>query len=321
MSDETTAKIEHPPAMEAKLIDDFLSDCRLRGMTEETIRSYRSNLLIYHSYLRRTNTGLLAVGRDELRYFLSYLQEERKVSQKRVRNYFTSMSSLYEYLAFEGYVATNPVLPVRKRYLRSYKKERRAGENIKNISVEEMGTLINAVTDVRDRAIVTLFAKTGIRRGELMAIDLEDIDWTEWSIELKAKAKRSNRTVFFDDECARVLRQWLRARENIETKGSALFPGENSARIDRNSVYRAVTRWSTLLGFHDKKSKKRRDHFSPHNCRHWFTTTLRRAGMPREFIQELRGDKRGDAIDIYDHIDRDELRRSYMACMPRLGIV
>jgi integrase/recombinase XerD len=62
------------------------------------------------------------------------------------------------------------------------------------------------------------------------------------------------------------------------------------------------------------------DHFSPHCCRHWFTTHLRRAGMKREFIQELRGDRRRDAIDIYDHIDKEELREAYLAYIPQLGI-
>jgi integrase/recombinase XerD len=47
---------------------------------------------------------------------------------------------------------------------------------------------------------------------------------------------------------------------------------------------------------------------------------LCRVGMPREFIQELRGDVRKEAIDIYDHIDKDELRRSYMAHIPQLGV-
>jgi len=47
---------------------------------------------------------------------------------------------------------------------------------------------------------------------------------------------------------------------------------------------------------------------------------LRRAGMPREFIQELRGDIRREAIDIYDHIDKKELKESYMAHIPQLGI-
>ena len=61
--------------------------------------------------------------------------------------------------------------------------------------------------------------------------------------------------------------------------------------------------------------------FTTHCFRHFFTTHLRRSGMPRELIQELRGDRRGDAIDIYDHIDPEELRRSYLQHVPRFGQV
>jgi site-specific recombinase XerD len=55
-------------------------------------------------------------------------------------------------------------------------------------------------------------------------------------------------------------------------------------------------------------------------CRHWFTTHLRRNDMRREFIKELRGDSRNEAIDIYDHIDKKELKRAYLAAIPMLGI-
>jgi len=86
-------------------------------------------------------------------------------------------------------------------------------------------------------------------------------------------------------------------------------------------VYRVVTEHAERLGLHDPGSPRLEDHFSPHCFRHWFTTHLRRNGLSREFIKELRGDSRGEAIDIYDHIDHDELRKAYLAAIPRLGII
>jgi integrase/recombinase XerD len=300
------------------LIRDFIADCGLRGMSSESIRSYRSNLRIFHAYLRREGTHVLRVDKDVLRSFLGYLKEERGVSHKRVENYFSSLSSFYEYLSYEGYVAANPVLPVRKRYLKTYKKGESKQAQRKLISVEEMSTLVNSIFNVRDRALVTLLAKTGIRRGELIRIDVDDIDWEEQCITLKPRAKRSNRIVFFDGEAARALRDWLRVRGEIHLRSKALFVGERGGRLQRNGVYSAVTRWAEKVRLHDPSSPRLEDHFTPHCCRHWFTTHLRRAGMPREFIQELRGDKRRDAIDIYDHIDGDELRRAYLAYIPKL---
>lgn len=81
-------------------------------------------------------------------------------------------------------------------------------------------------------------------------------------------------------------------------------------------VYKAAKR----VGLHNPDSERMEEHFGPHCCRHWFTTRLSRAGMRREFIQELRGDSRWEAIDIYDHIDLKELKEAYRACVPRLGI-
>ena len=302
------------------LIEDFLSDCRLRGMTPESIYGYKSNLRIFSSFLKKHGVTFLAVDKDVLRAFISYLKDERGLSVKRVENYFSAISSFYEYLVYEGYLSANPVLPVRKRYLRRYKKNDVGTPRRKLISIREMSALINSTISVRDRAMITLLAKTGIRRGELIRIDVDDINWEEMSITLKPRSKRSNRVVFFDSETASLLKEWLEVRNKRGTETKALFVGSNGKRLMRSGVYNAVIKWAEKAGLHISSSPKIEDHFTPHCCRHWFTTHLRRAGMPREFIQELRGDKRRDAIDIYDHIDRDELRRAYLAFIPKLSI-
>ena len=83
---------------------------------------------------------------------------------------------------------------------------------------------------------------------------------------------------------------------------------------------RLVGEAAESVGLHHPESDRMEDHFCPHCCRHWMTAHLRRAGMRREFIQELRGDSRREAIDIYDHIDLKELKEAYLACIPQLGI-
>jgi integrase/recombinase XerD len=182
--------------------------------------------------------------------------------------------------------------------------------------------LINSVLDVRDRSILTLFAKTGLRRNELISLNITDINWTEQSITLQRKQfkKRSGRTVFFDDETARMLKRWLRQRESLSPDTSALFTNERGGRLKRHGIYRMVVKYAAAVGLHDPKSSKVEDHFTPHCFRHFFTTHLRKGGMSRSFIQTLRGDRRREAIDIYDRIDREELRRAYLAFIPQLGV-
>lgn len=163
--------------------------------------------------------------------------------------------------------------------------------------------------------------KTGMRRGELLSLDVGDLNLVENSIRLKPAAKRSNRTLFMDDEAAYILRRWLRVREGVNRRNeTALFLSTWGHRMSRNDAYLIVTKAAQKVGLHNPESERLEDHFSPHACRHWFCTHLFRAGMRREYIKELRGDSRKDAFDLYNHIDLKELKEAYLACIPQLGI-
>ena len=256
-----------------------------------------------------------------LRDYISVLLKQG-IDYKTIENRFSTFSSFYEYAVYENIVEKNIVLDIRKRYLRRYKKNDNNGSKRKLIDIEEMSHYINLIFDIRTKAIAILFAKTGIRLRELIAVDVDDINWDLMSIRLKPMHKRSNLTVFFDYETAILLRRWLKKRETIANKNcKALFVSYNTGgRLGRHAIYESFTKWAEKAGLHNPHSDSLEEHFTPHCCRHWFTTHLRRAGMPREFIKELRGDKRRDAMDIYYQIDVEDLRKSYLAHIPQLGI-
>jgi len=302
-----------------ELIKGFLHDCELRRLSPATIEGYRSSLNIVSRFLRRKGLSIRKLDKGSLGILLRFLVEQGYVYNTLLQ-YFAALSGFSDYLVWEGVIQTNSIVPFRKRYLKQYKNQHDPERKL--ISVEEMANLLNSILNPRDKAIVTLLAKTGIRRGELIGIDVDDIDWVEQSIRLKPHAKRSNCTVFFDDEAARVLRRWMKARQNYDIKKDckALFINERGGRLKRHGVYHAVTKYAQRIGLHNPKSRRVEDHFTPHCCRHWFTTHLRRNGMRREFIKELRGDARNEAVDIYDHIDRKELKRAYLAAIPVLGL-
>ena len=315
--------LERTVINDQKLIEEFTFDCGLRKLSEESIRSYKSVLKTTSTFLGHNKLSLLNLDKYTLKQLLNYLTNDRGFCVQTLENYFSALSSFYDYLAYEGLTDRNPILPFRKRYIRQYKADGHSlDQRRKLISVEQMSMLINSILDPRDKAIVTLLAKTGIRRKELINIDIDDIDSEEQSIRLKPHPKRSNLTVFFDDECARILRRWLSARKNynVALGCNALFVGEQGERLGRHGVYSIVTKHAERVGLHNPKSEKMEDHFSPHCCRHWFTTHLRRNGLRREFLKELRGDARKEAVDIYDHIDKKELRIAYLAAVPLLGI-
>lgn len=300
------------------LIKEFEGDCKLRGISSESTYQYVRRVKTFIDFIEGNGfPPILEVDKRTLKAFTSYLREDRMAKKRTLDNYFTALSAFYDYANYEEYTDIHIIGPFRKRYLRSYKDEQ-VERQIPE--VETMSRFISSIPKVRDRGVVLLLSKTGIRRKELLSIDLDDVDWADMSIELKKTPKRSNRIVFFDHETSRLLRRWIRIREGMAPKTNALFINERGERLRKNGIYNLVVKWATRFGLHDPNGRKIRDSFSPHALRHWFTTWLRRNGMEREFIQELRGDKRRGAVDIYDHIDKKELKQSYLSCIPELGV-
>lgn len=302
-------------------MDGFKRDCVLRNMPDETIRCYVNDLRIFISFIEKNNGNILSIENEDLERFLLYLRKDRQVSPQRVKHYFSVLSTFYDFLLFKKYVEKSIILPFRKRFIRSYKKNYKPAEK-KLLSLDEMTHFINSILPIRAKFIAIFLAKTGVRRGELLKIELEDINHEERSILLKpCFNKRTNRLIFYDEEVAILLKRWLNLRSKMVDNGvKTLLVNDYGRPMGRNSLYNEIVKWAKKLGYFDESSEKLEDHFSPHCFRHFFTTQLRKNGMPRPFIQELRGDARNDSIDIYDHIDRSELKKSYLAHVPKFDI-
>jgi len=293
-------------------LNGFIADCNARGLTSHTVETYRSCIKDF----LRGYPDPLEVSLDDLQTYLGDLRA-RDLQGSTLRGYFAALAALYDFLVFKGVMTASLIPSFRKRYLRS--KAQHGGENTRQPgSIEQMRELISlASREILAKTMILFLAKTGLRRGEYIAMDLYDLDLERMEFRVKAKAKRSNRLGFIDSELAAALREYLDWREPL-AKTEALWITPGGYRVSRNLVYYTVTGYAKISGLHDPHGAMNKK-YTPHCCRHFFTTQLRRAGMKREFIKELRGDRRGDAVDIYDHIDPEELRKSYLEYVPHLG--
>lgn len=296
------------------MIDLWKVDARTRGMTDASIYSYGQSLMTFQNFLGRS---IAKADKMEIR---SWVDDQRKkgLTTKTIKTRLNALSNFYEYLIFEGKRKDNPVSEVQKRYLAPYKAESEAHTH-KLISVEEAAQLIASLVDIRDKAMLLVMFKTGVRRGELLSIDVSDIRWQDQSIILKPKAKRSNKIVFFDDETEYILRRWLEIRQARNPASDGLWISTWGKRIGYGSIQYNINQAAVRCGLHDPSSDRMEDHFSAHCTRHWNNTHLIRAGMPELYVMWLRGDSMTRAIDRYIHIDPEDVRRSYLAHIPRLG--
>ena len=301
---------------------DFETDCQSLGYDDHTIESYRSNIRLFFEYVQAPPEE---IANPHLNKFLRYLRYEKEIirgkqiktgaSKSTIKTYFSSLHSYFDFLEFTEILPTNPIPKFRRRYLKHIKQHKGPDNTRQLISIPAMAQLIYTTQDPTERAIIMFLAKTGIRRKELILLDLDDIDLGTGIIYLKPTRKRSNRVVFIDQEGMGVLMDYLSTRADDDTIG-ALFV-HKGRRVSRNYVYDLVCDNAERIGLHNPDELLIYK-FTPHCTRHWFTTHLRRAGMSREFRQALRGDVVKDAVDIYDHIDLEELRGDYLDKIPLL---
>lgn len=298
-------------------LQDFQQDLELRGMSPTTIRDTMFNVKAYLRWSEKDSRD--PKSSESLVRYLRYLRSVKKLRSTTIKKTFGRIGVWIDYLEEIGEIESNPMHNLKKRYLKTYKDP---VNHRKLISIEDAARMVRATIDTRDRAILLILLKTGIRVNELAALDVDDVDTDNNSILLKETAKRSNRIVYFDNEAARALKRWLavRASRPVRRREKALFLNRFGTRLGISSIQTIVAKAAERVGLHDPKSDRPEDHFSPHCCRHWFTTHLIRSGMPRDYIKWLRGDAMNEAIDIYNHIDPEDVKRSYLAHIPMLGV-
>ena len=176
---------------------------------------------------------------------------------------------------------------------------------------------------LKQLALMALPAKTGIRIREELNIDLDDIDLENGEIKLKPNRKRDYSYIFLDDECKRVLRRWIDIRPKLAEPGeNALFLNDRGVRMGKRSANLIIESYAEKAGLHDSEAEDDLSRKFTHHCfRHFFTIYMSDRNVPRDYVLELRGDRRKkQALDVYRHILKKKLRRVYLENSPQFGL-
>lgn len=293
------------------LIQDFAEDLAAQGKATATIEGYVAQVRVFEGWLGR---DMRSAGRDDFRKYIAHMRA-RNLAYSTLRFSMSAISTFYIFLEDERLVEFNHVPAVVRRYLRSYKGNVQ-GDIRQYITVEQASLLMNSILPARDKAIAVMLAKTGLRVGELAALELRDVDVEGLTLSVHPHPKRTNCTVFFDSEAAECLENYLQIR------GSAPGPLFQSTRggLGIEGMETMISNAAERVGLHDPRSRKLRDRFTPHCLRHCYTTWLDEAGMKREYIQILRGDAGREVIDRYLHSKLKKVKKAYLAHIPQLGV-
>ena len=345
MSEAATAEAGAGRRSEFELVaEQFLEALRLeRGASEHTARAYAREVRAAARYLRSVlgeDGRLQAVEHVHLRGYLTELFG-RGLTAASVARALAAVRSWFRWATKTGYLEHNPALLVGTPKRRQHLPRVPTMEELNGMlnSLEEAGGRGRAAAEgdlpggrtgrrqpggesawvARDRMIVELLYGCGIRNGELVGINLEDVRWSEAVILVRGKG-RKERQVPLGEAAEEAMRSYLPEREaRLRGAGKGALIGEGpllinaTARGDCRLTTRSVGRIVKMLAL----SRGLPADVHPHTLRHAFGTHMLEEGADLRAIQEMLGHERLSTTQRYTHMTLGQLERVYDRTHPR----
>lgn len=165
---------------------------------------------------------------------------------------------------------------------------------------------------IRNLALVDLLFATGLRVGEVSALNVQDFFVREAVFKVKGKGGRDRLAVVVDEETVRVQRKYLEARAQIETRSPALFLNSSGMRLTTQGIANVVARLREAAGIER--------HVTPHMLRHTVATLLLRNGVDIRIVQEFLGHASIATTQRYTHVTKEHLIGVLRKRHPSIGM-
>jgi len=287
-----------------RFIHKFLNYVEIeRNYSHYTVISYQKDLLDFKDFIG--GQRLDDVTYLLLRKFLAHLKE-KNYSKRTIARKLASLRSFFKFLCREGYLKNNPasslLTPKLDKKLPLFLTE------------EEVVALIEAASEDnvwgrRDRAILETLYSTGMRVGELVGLNTENIDFFGSVTKVSGKGKKE-RMLPIGEKALSSIRHYLEALpKKQKEKSKALFRNRKMTRLSDRSIRRIMDKYINLAS----KGKG----ISPHTLRHSFATHLLDRGADLRSVQELLGHANLSTTQIYTHITTKRLKEAYDKAHPR----
>ncbi len=282
-----------------------------RNASQETIRSYRSDLRQLDGFLRRKereppHLRVEEITSDDIRAYLHSLDHQGEKASSLARK-LACLRSFFRFLVCEGRLRKNPAENLRSPKLP--KPLPRVLTKDDAAALMEFPSGQSPLT-LRDRALLETMYSTGARVSEVVGINLDDLNETDGSVCLRGKG-RKERMVPMGDLAVQAIRAYRKSLKPPSRSGqlsAPMFLNHRGGRITTRSVARMVARYSSrLVG----------GAVSPHALRHSYATHLLDEGADLRSIQEMLGHASLSTTQKYTHLAMDQLLAVYDSAHPR----
>jgi len=287
-----------------------------RNVSKHTIMAYETDIGQFLDYLERAKVELSSVDHIILRRYLSWLNTQKYATRSIARK-LASLRTFFKFLKREGCIDNNPII-----LLSTPKLQKRLPRFLKVTVMEE---LLNSpdrtqALGERDRAILEILYGSGVRVGEVVGLDLDDVNPSRKEIRVWGKGKKERiipiNTKGIDaiesyilDGRKELLGKIKGNADNIKKKEKALFLNKRGSRLSAVGIRRMLNKYVKKVGLVQG--------ITPHVIRHTFATHLLEGGADLRAVQELLGHVDLSSTQVYTHLSEARLREIYSKAHPR----
>jgi integrase/recombinase XerD len=291
---------------------DFLAYLELeRGLSRNTLASYRSDLLQFGAFLaERGLAAEEAAGADVSDFLTALASGEAGVplATASIKRKAAALRAFYRHLRREGVLDSDPTAG-----LSSPRRSQRLPQVLGRSEVQRLLDQARGTEpiDLRDRALLELMYACGLRVSEAVDLEVRRVDLEQRSLVARGKGSKE-RLVPIGTEAVRAVRTYL-ARGRPHLVGARveprLFVNYRGGPLTRQGLYKIILRHAKAAGLEGK--------MSPHTLRHTFATHLLEGGCDLRSVQELLGHSDVTTTQLYTHLSKRHLKDAYFSAHPR----
>lgn len=289
-----------------RLLAEFLYQLAVhQRASAHTVSNYRRDLRNLAEYCRKQAfSHWREVSSSDIRALIGS-RHRAGISSKSLQRELSSIRSFYRFLMTGRHVEANPAQPVRA--------PKQARKLPGTLDVDQVAGLLEAGADsaleIRDVAMFELFYSSGLRLAELRSLDVNDIDWTDGTVLIRAGKGGKSRLLPVGAKALAALKQWLALRAPPAAGQPALFLSARGGRLSARGIQFRLAEWCRKKGIAER--------IHPHMLRHSFASHLLESSRDLRAVQELLGHSNISTTQIYTHLDFQHLSEIYDKTHPR----
>ncbi len=279
-------------------VEDYLRDMYRRGLRPKTYSSNLTAIYIFLTLIRGSGkTRLEEITKDDLEAFIEH-EQDRGLMISTVRTRLHCVNAFLGYLIEAG-VIRRDVLARRIR-LRKPETLPRA------IDPEDVKALLSVINNPRDRAMVMVLLRTGMRIGELLSTRMQDLHLKDRRVDIyEGEKNRIGRVVYLSEDAMKALKAWIKVKDSHKV---FLFYATGKNAMSYTSAYLMFKGYLTKAGLAHKG-------YCLHALRHTFASELLNAGMRLECLQPLMGHTSVDVTRRYARLTDKTREQEYFRAM------